>query len=136
MKTKPGELVIGTSEDRILVRIQRDGTIEYGPEYTPDEAAKVFWEALAKQRQDNDVNDMVSRQVMDLVKKVGAQDLRYERCQLAAKDPDASEHDRFQEERVRAQMESYVHQLIELARGIALRDEINDASEKPAKELN
>lgn len=30
-----------------LVAINGDGTLEYGPNYKPDEAAKVFWEAMA-----------------------------------------------------------------------------------------
>lgn len=31
-----------------LVTIKPDGTIVYGPNYTPDEAARVFWEALGR----------------------------------------------------------------------------------------
>ncbi len=30
-----------------LVKIRYDGTIEYGPDYTPDAAAKILWEAIA-----------------------------------------------------------------------------------------
>ncbi len=33
-----------------LVTIHPDGTIEYGPGYTPDAAAKVFWQAIGEQR--------------------------------------------------------------------------------------
>lgn len=29
-----------------LVRIHPDGTLEYGPNYTPDEAARTFWDAM------------------------------------------------------------------------------------------
>ncbi len=29
-----------------LVKIHPDGSLEYGPDYTPDEAARVFWSAL------------------------------------------------------------------------------------------
>lgn len=32
-----------------MVSISPDGNIEYGEDYTPDEAAKVFWEAIALQ---------------------------------------------------------------------------------------
>ena len=31
----------------ILVTLRSDGSLEYGPDYTPDEAAKIFWEAIA-----------------------------------------------------------------------------------------
>lgn len=31
---------------KMLVTIHPDGTIEYGKDYTPDTAAKVFWEAI------------------------------------------------------------------------------------------
>lgn len=31
-----------------LVEIQPDGTITYGPNYSPDEAAKMLWEAIAQ----------------------------------------------------------------------------------------
>lgn len=30
-----------------LVTIHPDGTLQYGPDYTPDEAARAFWEAMA-----------------------------------------------------------------------------------------
>jgi hypothetical protein len=43
----PGELVLGTNRDRILVRIQPDGQLLYGKDYDPNEAAEVFWTALA-----------------------------------------------------------------------------------------
>jgi hypothetical protein len=33
-----------------LVTIRPDGTIEYGPNYTPDAAAKVFWDAIGLER--------------------------------------------------------------------------------------
>ena len=31
----------------MLVSIALDGTITYGPNYTPDEAAKIFWNAIS-----------------------------------------------------------------------------------------
>ena len=39
-------LVIGDKRG-LLVSIKPDGTLEYGKDYTPDAAAKVFWEAMA-----------------------------------------------------------------------------------------
>lgn len=32
-----------------LVKIRPDGSIVYGQKYTPDEAAKIFWEAMGKE---------------------------------------------------------------------------------------
>src|SRR5262245_16342862 len=51
-KPKPdtNDLVIGTSADRVLVIIKPSGELVYGPEYTPDEAAEVFWRAMARKR--------------------------------------------------------------------------------------
>lgn len=34
--------------DELLIRILGDGTLEYGKEYDPDEAARVFWEAMTR----------------------------------------------------------------------------------------
>jgi hypothetical protein len=31
---------------KFMVRLKADGELEYGPDYTPDEAARVFWEAI------------------------------------------------------------------------------------------
>lgn len=44
------DLVIGTTASRVLVTIKPDGRLIYGPEYTPDEAARIFWETLARKR--------------------------------------------------------------------------------------
>lgn len=33
-------------QGKTLVTIHQDGTIEYGPNYTPDAAAKAFWDAV------------------------------------------------------------------------------------------
>lgn len=47
---KPGgsDLIsIFGKERKLLIRVNRDGTLEYGEGYTPDEAARLFWEALA-----------------------------------------------------------------------------------------
>jgi hypothetical protein len=37
---------ISNSEGKMVVRIRHDGQVEFGPGYTPDEAAKEFWVAL------------------------------------------------------------------------------------------
>jgi len=37
---------ISNSEGKMVVTIHHDGQVEFGPGYTPDEAAKEFWVAL------------------------------------------------------------------------------------------
>jgi len=32
--------------EKMAVKVNSDGTIEYGESYTPDEAAKAFWEVV------------------------------------------------------------------------------------------
>lgn len=44
----PSDLRIIDGEGRLVVRIGADGTIEVGKDMTPDEAARAFWEAVAK----------------------------------------------------------------------------------------
>ena len=40
-------LAISGSDGEVLVRVHYDGTLEYGPGYEPDVAARTFWEAIA-----------------------------------------------------------------------------------------
>ena len=49
IKPEDQVFVISWGDDR-SVSLKGDGTIEYLGEYNPTEAAKVFWEAVAKQR--------------------------------------------------------------------------------------
>ena len=47
---KTTAIVIPDIRGNLLVKISlRDGSIEYGESYTPDEAAKLFWEAIERQ---------------------------------------------------------------------------------------
>jgi len=46
----PSDIVIKTG-GKMLVRISKDGELEYGEDYTPDAAAKAFWSAIAGLRQ-------------------------------------------------------------------------------------
>lgn len=43
----PDPLVIFADDHRMLVRIRRDGTVEFGEDYTPTEAARIFWSTVA-----------------------------------------------------------------------------------------
>ena len=40
-------LTIRGAEDRMMVEIHSDGTLRFGEGYTPNEAARIFWEAIA-----------------------------------------------------------------------------------------
>jgi hypothetical protein len=42
----PPTITISGENSSPLVKIQPDGTLEYGPDYDPDEAARRFWEAM------------------------------------------------------------------------------------------
>ena len=41
-----GSIAICTAAGKALVTIKPDGVIEYGEDYSPDAAAKIFWEAI------------------------------------------------------------------------------------------
>jgi hypothetical protein len=41
-------ITIQGDNGQYLVRIHPDGTLEYGPGYTPDEAAARFWDAVRR----------------------------------------------------------------------------------------
>jgi hypothetical protein len=43
----PTIAILGEDGRTPLVTIHPNGTLEYGPDYTPDEAARAFWDALA-----------------------------------------------------------------------------------------
>jgi hypothetical protein len=42
----PPTITINGEDGTPLVKIHPDGTLEYGPNYDPDEAASRFWEAM------------------------------------------------------------------------------------------
>jgi len=55
-----------------MVSLKMDGTIEYGPDYTPDEAARIFWEALG----------ILPRKTTEIREKVELLDLDFKRLEL------------------------------------------------------
>ena len=116
----PGELVIGT-QGRVLVRIQPDGQLRYGEGYTPDDAAEVFWTSLALKRAGMEQRLMHLGLLEQLLIRIGHADLQTERARIYAGREGATEHDRFMAERAIGHLESLVHQMIELGRGLALR---------------
>ncbi len=117
----PGDLIIGTSRDRILVRIHPDGTLTYGPEYTPDEAAVEFWTQMAIRRLESEER-IIHLGVMEMIlMQVGRADFAYQEAQVRARQEGASEHDRFMEEMSRRSLETMIHQAVESGRGLIAR---------------
>lgn len=41
-------LVVNGKDGRPLVTIERDRSLAFGERYEPDEAARIFWEAMAR----------------------------------------------------------------------------------------
>lgn len=121
-KPKTNDLMIVTSEGRLLVRIAPDGTLTYGPGYTPEEAAVEFWEMMARKRIDYETRLVFLSRIEELLVRLGKQDLVTEKARLRAQEPEASAHDNFTAERAVGQLEVLVHELIEYGRGLALRE--------------
>jgi len=120
------DLVVGTSRG-VLVRIKPDGTLEYGPEYQPDEAAEVFWSALAKKREAHDEQRLISQHVEALVERLGAADMyaeqkRLEAVRLAGSNREGSVV--LEADQAVQVLERIIHQLIELGRGLARRPDV------------
>lgn len=119
---EPNDLVIGTSRQRILVVIKPDGRILFGPEYRPDEAAVVFWEAMGQRRLMMEDRMLLLQHMEAILARVGAQDMVVENLRRAAAEGDAEAGQRAGHEMIR--LERLVHQAIELGRGLARRPEI------------
>lgn len=45
---KPQTITITGADNAPLVTIHPDGTLDYGPDYTPDAAAHAFWDAMRR----------------------------------------------------------------------------------------
>lgn len=123
------DLIIATTASRILVRIKPDGTLIYGPEYTPDEAADVFWQALARRRADAEVKEVFARHVHALLLVAGQADLANQSAReheaAVTLDPKASQAAKMKAHLdLRATDEALneaAQRLVELGRKIALR---------------
>jgi hypothetical protein len=124
-EARPNELVVGTDGGRVLVRIGPDGTLTYGDDYTPDEAAKAFWEAMARRRVDYEQRLVFLAQIENLMARVGEQDLVTETARLKAAGPGGTPQDAFGADMAMAQLNTLVHELLEFARGIAYRNRHN-----------
>lgn len=122
LQAGPGDLVIGTHRTRILAVIKPDGRIEFGPDYKPDEAAMVFWEAMGRQRFEYEDRILLIQHMEGLLTRLGAADLTVEqlRLRVAEGDPEAGQ----QAGGALVALERLVHQVIELGRGLARRPDV------------
>jgi hypothetical protein len=122
-KGPPGALVIGTSQDRILITIHADGRLEYGPDYTPDETAMVFWEEMGRRRLQMEERLLLIGHMEATLTRLGVADLHNqaadERLRSRISDTNLRESQRAQHNLERA-----MHQAIELGRGMARRPDI------------
>jgi hypothetical protein len=121
---KPGDFAIGTSQDRILVIIKPNGTLEFGPEYRPDEAAAVFWEYMGQRRLQMEDRLLVIGHMEAVLTRLGDLDLRAEAARRTAlAEPENSELERQAVEAIR-RVERAMSQAIELGRGLIRRPEV------------
>ncbi len=126
-KAGPGDLVIGTSADRVLVIIRANGQLEYGPEYRPDEAAMVFWEHMGQRKLGMDDRLLVIGHMEAVLVRLGVADLEAQRLREAAQteeDPQAQPRRILEAEGAVRRLEQVVTQAIELGRGLARRPDI------------
>jgi hypothetical protein len=121
-KAEPNDLVIGTSRDRLLVVIKPNGRVEFGPEYRPDEAAMVFWEAMGRQRYQFEERILLIQHMEAVLTRVGAADLHLEalRQRVQTGDEEAGQ----QAGGALVRLETLVHQAIELGRGLVRRPDL------------
>ena len=119
---EPNDMAIGTSRNRLLVVIKPNGTLKYGPDYQPDEAAQIFWEALASRRIQYEERMLVIRHMEQLLRRVGQQDLECERLRGLANEDNLeaqvkAQREQYAELAIR-RLEMYVHDVIELGRAL------------------
>lgn len=137
------DLIIATTAARVLVRIQPDGTVIYGPEYTPDEAASVFWETLARKRAEAErearVKELLFRHMETLLVAAGEADLANQaardRENEVVVDPKATKQDKMKAHLEAKAAEEELNQaairLVELGRKLALRGAKDPVSDPP-----
>lgn len=123
--TSRSDFVIGT-KNQLLVVIHADGTMEYGQGYDPDGAAMVFWEAMARRRADYEQRMLLAAHMDTVLTRLGRFDLEYERQVMLSREEGLSVTEQAQREQyvelARGRLEMEVHQVLELARGLARRE--------------
>ena len=122
----PQDLVIGTGST-LLVSLKPDGTIEYGPDYEPDEAARTFWNAMMRYRLLTDERLVIVQHMEALLTRLGAADLHAESLRRRATELAGSGREGalvVEAQQALQVLERIVHQAIELGRGLARRPEV------------
>jgi hypothetical protein len=120
----PGDMVIGTGPDRYLVIIKADGTLRFGPEYRPDEAAMVFWEAMGQRKLQMEDRLLVIGHMEAILTRLGEADLQAESARrIAANNSEDMELERRAIEAVN-RFERVAGQAVELGRGLIRRPEV------------
>lgn len=117
----PGTLTIATSRGHKIVSIGPKGEVSYGEGIKPDEAAEIFWTNMALKRvgMEQRLTDLAIMEAM--LVRMGRADLNYERAQVAAERQGAGDHERAIAERAHMGLQSIVHQVMDVARGLASR---------------
>lgn len=123
-QVETGDLVIGTSHHRILLIIKADGTLRYGPEYRPDEAAMVFWEAMGQKKLEMEDRLLVIGHMEAILTRLGDADLRAESARRIAANEPGNEILEVQAQEAIHRLEQIMSQAIELGRGLIRRPEV------------
>ncbi len=120
------DLVIGTSSNRILVIIKKDGALKFGPEYTPDEAAITFWEAMGQRRLQMEDRLLVIGHMEAILTRLGDADLRAESARRMVESNPGLGNVELEQQATEAvqRLERVVTQAIELGRGLIRRPEV------------
>lgn len=121
-----GELTLQMN-DRVLVRIRADGSHEFGPDYTPDFAAQVFWQAIAKSHPNaihrpNEIEAVTQETMRMLMTRLGRADIHCEASRIASAREDTTDRDTFVADLALRNLEVEVHRVIEFARGLVERE--------------
>lgn len=124
-------LAIGTSRNRILVTIGPTGELTYGPGYSPDESAVIFWEALARRRQDYEARLVFYAGVEQMLVQLGTLDIELERLRARATSPEATPQDTVASQAVWQRLDRLVNRIFEFARGLARREPSGEPTHEP-----
>jgi len=76
----PNDMVIRTSRDRVLVVVRPNGELEFGPDYTPDEAAELFWATMALKRVGSEARLQLLARMENLITSIGQADIEHEKA--------------------------------------------------------
>lgn len=121
------DMVIGTSSNRILVVIKPTGELVFGPEYTPQEASRIFWEYMGIRRYQLEDRMLLIQHMEGVLVRLGRADMEAERFRLLAvgeEDPQRKAEHEQQAQIAIARLNMVAHEAIELGRGLVRRPEV------------